>query len=135
MSLSGVTIIMKVVKKILLNAAVVVLTAAVIVCGSLVCVFFAERSSPEDIFLSGYAFAMQKREDGGSEMWLLKKANCSQLSHADGAVYYEDGKYRDAVAKVDGSGQAEFFDSDELSRSVSVTDENVVGRIIAQWDF
>ncbi len=117
--------------KFIIIAALAAVVAAV---GCLSAVFFFERENPQEIFVFGYALAANVNESGTHSLWLIEKAQAQQLQNGDGVVYF-DGSYCSANSSVS-EYETDFYvlDGDEAIE-IAVNDENLVGKVLAMWQF
>jgi len=108
------------------------LIIVLVVVGCYVGVFEFEKKTPERIYLYNHAFVAEKDEDG-LHMWFVKYAPFSELENGDGVIYYEDNGYHSSNCEVGEDKSVAFYRSDDLNEQVSVSEENYIGQVLAQW--
>ena len=94
-------------------------------------VFALERDSVDKIYLYNHAFVAEKEEDG-LHMWFVERVPFSKLETGDGVIYYQDAGYRSSYCEA-GEGTLTYYRADDLNSEVTVTADNYVGRVIAEW--
>lgn len=122
---------MKILANLIKSILILALTAVVAVVGCFTAVFFVSKETPEEIFIFGYALVLDSDSHGKPAAWFVKKADSASLETGDGIVYY-NGKYCFANAMVTDYG-TQFYTLDDLTLELNVSDENIVGEVVAMW--
>ncbi len=122
---------MKIIANIFKTVIAFALAAVIITVGCFTAVFFMSADTPEEIYLFDYALVFDTDIDGKHTVWFVKDTDCASLDNGDGVVYY-NGKYCQANAMVTDYGTA-FYKLDDLTLKLAVSDDNIVGEILAVW--
>lgn len=110
---------------------ILIFLLVLVVTACYVGVFALERDSTDKIYLYNHAFVAEKEEDG-MHMWFVKRVPFSELETGDGVIYYQDAGYRSSYCEA-GEGTLTYYRADDLNSEVTVTADNYVGRVIAEW--
>lgn len=122
---------MKIIANIIKSILILALAAVVAVVGCFAAVFFISKETPDDIFILDYALVLDTDSNGKPAAWFIKKADNDSLETGDGVLYY-NGKYCFANAMVTDYG-TQFYTLDDLTLELNVSNENIVGEVIAMW--
>lgn len=122
---------MKAIANVLKSILVVAFAAVIIVVGCFAAVFFMGKDTPDDIYIFDYALVFDTDSDGRFSAWFVKDTDCASLENGDGVVYY-NGKYCSANAMVTDTDTT-FYKTSDLTLELAVSDENLVGEILAVW--
>ena len=123
---------MKIIGKFIRFIIAFLFTAVVIVVGSFSAIFFVSKDEPQDIFLFDYALIYEVGEDEKLDIWVVRKTNDFDIGNGDGIVYY-DCTYKSANVMLGHDGRFMYFDSDNLQMSVTLKENETVGKIVALW--